>query len=64
LAVLETVIRNAAAARPLFINSQTGKDYFTFEQNCRLLEVTAALAAETGIQIAHEIHRGSSAFIR
>jgi sugar phosphate isomerase/epimerase len=62
LAVLETVIRNAAAARPLFINSQTGKDYFTFEQNCRLLEVTAALAAETGIQIAHEIHRGKFSF--
>jgi hypothetical protein len=62
LALLETVIRSAAAANPLFINSQTGKDYFTFEQNCRLLEVTAALAAETGIQIAHEIHRGKFSF--
>jgi hypothetical protein len=56
--LLERVIRNAGAARPLFINSQTGKDYFTFEQNCRLLDLTAALEAETGIQIVHEIHRG------
>jgi sugar phosphate isomerase/epimerase len=62
LALLETVIRKAAAADPLFINSQTGKDYFTFEQNCRLLDLTAALEAETGVQIVHEIHRGKFSF--
>ena len=62
LALLEAVIRSAAEAGPLFINSQTGKDYFTFEQNCRLLDLTAALEAETDIQIVHEIHRGRFSF--
>jgi sugar phosphate isomerase/epimerase len=51
-----------AAARPLFINSQTGKDYFSFRENQLLL-----LAAETaykamGVPVYHETHRGKFSF--
>lgn len=51
-----------ALAKPIFINSQTGKDYFTFEQNCILIENAAKIAKETGINIVHETHRGKFSF--
>lgn len=40
------------------INSQTGKDYFSFEQNKRLIE----LAASRSSIVLHEIHRGKFSF--
>ncbi|HTL08744.1 MAG TPA: hypothetical protein VL307_10820 [Chitinophagaceae bacterium] len=51
-----------AAAKPLFINSQTGKDYYTFEQNARLIADADAIAAATGIRVLHETHRGKFSF--
>lgn len=55
-------LRNLAAANPLFINSQTGKDYFSFERNVALIHQADAIAAETGIRIIHETHRGKFSF--
>ena len=43
---------------PLFINSHTGKDYFSFEDNCRAIDKAEKIAVETGIEIFHETHRG------
>jgi sugar phosphate isomerase/epimerase len=40
------------------INSQTGKDYFSFEQNKKLIDVAAA----TGINVIHETHRNKFSF--
>lgn len=51
-----------AAAKPLFINSQTGKDFFTFEQNSELIAIAARIATETGLLILHETHRGKFSF--
>ena len=59
---LAAILRNAIAARPLFINSQTGKDYFSFEENCRLIDLANDLARESGTTILHEIHRGKFSF--
>jgi sugar phosphate isomerase/epimerase len=53
---------NLAEARPLFINSQTGKDYFSFEDNLKLLEISFKLEKETGIPVVHETHRGKFSF--
>ena len=47
---------------PLFINSQTGKDYFTFEQNSELIELAKTVATKTGIRVLHETHRGKFPF--
>ena len=47
---------------PLFINSQTGKDYYTFEQNSELIEIAEKMQSETGIPIVHETHRGKFPF--
>ncbi|SDE85186.1 Xylose isomerase-like TIM barrel [Mucilaginibacter pineti] len=46
----------------LSINSQTGKDFFSFEQNLRLIDQAMDLAARTGIPISHETHRGKFSY--
>lgn len=51
-----------AELQPLFINSQTGKDYFSMEQNLALMQVATDISAETGIAILHETHRGKWSF--
>ncbi|MGZ3848653.1 MAG: sugar phosphate isomerase/epimerase family protein [Flavisolibacter sp.] len=58
----EQRLRHLAAARPLFINTQTGKDYFSFEENSSLIRLAASLEQETGVRILHETHRGKFSF--
>jgi hypothetical protein len=48
--------------KPLFINSQTGKDYYTMEQNVSLIELANDITKETGVEILHETHRGKWSF--
>jgi len=55
-------LRNLIEAEPVFINCQTGKDYFNFEQNSRLFELAAQMSAQSGIPIIHETHRGKSLY--
>ena len=44
--------------KPAFINSQTGKDYYSFEENCKLIEKASSIEKETSVLIIHETHRG------
>lgn len=53
---------NLAEANPVMINTQTGKDYFSFAQNMQLFIAAKTIAAETGIEIVHETHRGKFLF--
>lgn len=52
----------SAEGKPILINSHTGKDYFSFEQNLELIDIAAAFSAKRGIVIAHETHRGRVGF--
>ena len=47
---------------PLFINTHTGRDYYDFETNCRLIRRVETISKETGVKIIHETHRGRFAF--
>jgi sugar phosphate isomerase/epimerase len=47
---------------PYRIDSQTGKDYFTFGQNQALIEIADAFTAQTGIPVFHETHRNKFTF--
>ncbi|GAB3936006.1 sugar phosphate isomerase/epimerase family protein [Larkinella terrae] len=58
----EKYLRHLSSAKPLFINCQTGKDFFTFEQNRRLFELADRISSETGVKIIHETHRGKALF--
>lgn len=51
-------LKRLVRLNPLFINSHTGKDFFSFEENCSLIESCNQLSKETGVKIVHETHRG------
>ena len=48
--------------RPLYLNCHSGRDYFSYDQNCAFLDHTRALAAKTGLTICHETHRSRMLF--
>ncbi|GAB3327221.1 hypothetical protein GCM10027299_27520 [Larkinella ripae] len=58
----EKYLRHLSSAQPLFINCQTGKDFYSFEQNQRLFALADRVSAETGVRITHETHRGKALF--
>ena len=58
----EIYLRNIASLQPILIDSQTGKDYFTLEQNSKLFALAQKITDETGVQIAHETHRNKALF--
>lgn len=43
---------------PVLINSQTGSDFFTFEQNKAFIEAANTISAQYNIPVYHETHRG------
>ncbi len=51
-------LHECAEPAPLVINSHTGRDYFSFEQNLELIDTAQEFAEKTGITVAHETHRG------
>lgn len=53
---------NLAEGNPLFINSHTGMDFFSFEQNQELLVLAQGIEEELGLTITHETHRSRFSF--
>ena len=58
----EAHIFSDAELQPNYINCHSGKDYFTFQENCLVINKAFELQESTGIQIIHEIHRGRFTF--
>lgn len=48
--------------KALKIDSQTGKDYFSFEQNKKLIEHAAHHSGLSGVEVFHETHRNKFTF--
>lgn len=59
---LEAHLRYLASFNPLFINSQTGRDFYSVEENIALIQLAAGIEEETGCRIVHETHRGKFAY--
>lgn len=55
-------LENTVTTEPVLIDSQTGKDYFTSEQNSELFEIADKIEKRSGIVIAHETHRNKALF--
>ncbi len=55
-------LQQIISLEPDFINSHTGKDFFSFDENCMLLDIAMDLSAKSGIKILHETHRGRFSF--
>lgn len=51
-----------SSLQPDFINSHTGKDHFSFDDNCSIISKAEAIAEQSGIPVLHEIHRGRFTF--
>lgn len=48
--------------KPLYINCHSGRDYFSYEENKSLVDITTAINKQTGIKILHETHRSRMLF--
>ncbi|WP_178988047.1 sugar phosphate isomerase/epimerase [Winogradskyella schleiferi] len=48
--------------QPDFINSHTGKDYYSFSDNCKIIDAIEEFSMKSGIPVYHEIHRGRFTF--
>lgn len=59
---MEKSLLALAAHQPDFINAHTGKDYYSFDDNCRVLEASLNIRLKTGVRILHETHRGRFSF--
>lgn len=58
----EKHLRSAAEANPLFINSHTGRDYFSFDDVCIILDRAHDISENLNVKIVHETHRGKFSF--
>lgn len=58
----ERQFNNNMELNPVQINSHTGKDYYTKTQNVELIKYCNMLAADRGIKLTHETHRGRFSF--
>ena len=55
-------VEAATSFKPLFVNCHSGKDYFSFEENRRLIDFTVNHAAQSGVPVLHETHRARILF--
>jgi sugar phosphate isomerase/epimerase len=56
------LLLQAASLEPLLINSHTGKDTWSYDDNLQLFGIAEAVTRETGVPIVHETHRGRALF--
>jgi sugar phosphate isomerase/epimerase len=62
LEVYEAHLQNLAYFEPIFINSQTGRDCFSFQENKAVIELAQTFSEREGIKVVHETHRGKFSF--
>jgi sugar phosphate isomerase/epimerase len=53
----EESLRTAAKLQPVYINCHSGRDFYSFEQNRKFIDLTTAVNRESGVPIYHETHR-------
>lgn len=55
-------LESTASFNPLHVNSHTGKDFWTVEQNLQLVDIGLEVEAKYNLPILHETHRGRFPF--
>jgi len=61
-ASFEQQYERALALKPLYLNSHTGCDHFTLEENLAIFDHANSLAKKHGVEVYHETHRGRALF--
>jgi len=59
---LKKGLGEVAELNPLFVNAHCGKDFWHFKENRRVIASAQSFAAERGIKVLHETHRGRATF--
>lgn len=59
---LEYHLSYALECNPLLINSHSGRDYFTMEEQLKVIDTVEAFSVKNNITVAHETHRGRIGF--
>ena len=52
----------AVLVKPLYFNSHSGRDFYSFEENKRFIDLTIEVSRATQIPIYHETHRSRSLY--
>ncbi|WP_308634253.1 sugar phosphate isomerase/epimerase family protein [Paenibacillus silvisoli] len=55
-------VERAVSFKPLFVNSHSARDHFTFEQQISFFEQALAVERSTGLAVGHETHRQRAMF--
>src|ERR1700754_5247430 len=50
-------LRECAEPGPLLINSHTGRDWFSMDQNLALADAAQEFSEKSGVMVVHETHR-------
>ncbi len=58
LAAYSSKMERLLQLQPVMINSHTGRDHFTFEQNAEFIRCAEELSGKHSIAVCHETHRG------
>ena len=61
-ASFEPQYERALALKPLYLNSHTGRDHFTLDENLAIFDHATVLANKHGLEVYHETHRGRALF--
>jgi sugar phosphate isomerase/epimerase len=59
---LEVRYLRAIETEPVFVNSHTGKDHFSYADSLRIFEAGEKLVVRHGVPLHHETHRGRALF--
>lgn len=58
----QKMIKSILDVKPIYINCHSGKDYFSAEQNQKLIDYSYKISAQSGVPVYHETHRGRALF--
>ena len=58
----ESLIQRALSFKPILINSQSGRDFWSYSQKCRFLEKALRIEEKYAVPVAHETHRSRISF--
>ena len=50
-------LEGAAAQNPVYVNCHSGRDYFSFDQNKKFIDLTTQVSERTRVPVYHETHR-------
>lgn len=58
----EKMLTEGVALKPLYFNCHSGRDWFSFEQGRKFVELGTQVSKSSGVPVYHETHRGRLMF--